>query len=158
MATIPNLPLYGCLIALHGNFPGQPQPDVVQEFLSPLGCSFSRSIDESTTHVVMNETSFERSFITFKQAREYLIPVVSVSWLEKCLEKMAKVDENEHAPPEASTMISLIAQTTTDPTPRNQTLSAPVCNNEDDILESIFDTDSLDLGFPADESYSLTNY
>ncbi|RYP68237.1 hypothetical protein DL770_008473 [Monosporascus sp. CRB-9-2] len=103
----PPPPLDGCVIALSGTIPGRTQASIEKDFILPLGATLAKSVTASTTHLVTTEAHYNNLSAKVKSAKSNDVPIVTFQWLEECLGKMTRVDENNYgleapaAPPSA---------------------------------------------------------
>ncbi|KAL2068412.1 hypothetical protein VTL71DRAFT_16510 [Oculimacula yallundae] len=133
-------PLQGCIIALSGTFPGRSQTVIEDDLIITLGGILAKSVTADTTHLVTSDKDFAKPSAKVTKAKSLGIHIVSMSWLEDCLEQATKLDETNYtlggqAPPAASA-------TTLTPPPTNgkgkakatkkRTAAAAVVDDEDD--------------------------
>jgi poly [ADP-ribose] polymerase len=89
------LPLEGCSIALSGKFP-RTQTALEQDLITSLGATLSKTVNSSTTHLITTETDFEKLSGKVKQAKSHDVQIVKLSWLEDCLDKAARLKEDDY--------------------------------------------------------------
>jgi poly [ADP-ribose] polymerase len=91
------LPLHDCSIALSGTFPNLSQGALEKQFLTALGASMSKTINQDTTHLVTTEIDFNKPSAKVKQAQSLNLAIVNLSWLEDCLKDMKRLSEDGYA-------------------------------------------------------------
>ena len=89
------LPLEGCSIALSGKFP-RTQVALEQDLITSLGATLSKTVNSSTTHLITTETDFEKLSGKVKQAKSHDVQIVKLSWLEDCLDKATRLNEDDY--------------------------------------------------------------
>jgi len=91
-------PLDSCSIALSGRFPGLSQSALEADFITALGASLAKSINESTTHLVTTDVDFAKPSVKVKQAQaqSHDILIVNLTWLEDCLEQGTRLSEGSY--------------------------------------------------------------
>lgn len=95
-AAVVTPPLDGCSIALSGSFPGQTQSSLEKDFVNALGATLSKTVSDSTTHLVTTEADFAKPSAKVKQAQSHDLPIVSLAWLEDCLEQSTRLAEDSY--------------------------------------------------------------
>lgn len=79
-----------------GNFPNNTQSSIENSFITPLGATLSKTVTQSTTHLITTETDFAKPSAKVKQARGMQLPIVSLDWLEECLAQSTKLAEDSY--------------------------------------------------------------
>ncbi|KAG0646902.1 Poly [ADP-ribose] polymerase 2-A [Hyphodiscus hymeniophilus] len=93
----PASPLQGCIIALSGNFPGRSQAVLESDLIIVLGATLTKSINEDTTHLVTLKTDFAKPSAKVNKAKSHGIPIVSLQWLEECLDTNSRLSEDDYS-------------------------------------------------------------
>jgi poly [ADP-ribose] polymerase len=89
--------LQGCTIALSGTFPGISQSVLEQDFINALGAALAKTVTSSTTHLVTTDADFAKSSTKVKQAKSNNVKIVTLAWLEDCLEQNTRLSEDGYS-------------------------------------------------------------
>ena len=90
-------PLQGCTIALGGTFPGHSASTLEQNFITALGASLVKTVNNSTTHLVVTNTEFAKPSTKVKQAQSHGVHIVKLAWLEDCLDQSTRLSEDAYS-------------------------------------------------------------
>ncbi|KAF2204452.1 PARP-domain-containing protein [Delitschia confertaspora ATCC 74209] len=85
------LPLSGSNIAIVGTFPGTTQ-SALQDSITSLGATVAKSVTADTTCLVASPAAFAKPPAKVKAAQEGDIPIVSIEWLNACIDSASKKD------------------------------------------------------------------
>ncbi|KAH8161571.1 hypothetical protein CIB48_g6671 [Xylaria polymorpha] len=93
-AAVPVTPPFdGFSIAISGSIPGRTQASIETDFIAPLGGALAKSVSASTTHLVTTEADYQKPSAKVKSAQANGIPIVTLQWLEDCLDQNIRLDE-----------------------------------------------------------------
>ncbi|KAI1807311.1 PARP-domain-containing protein [Daldinia bambusicola] len=92
----PPPPLEGCSIAISGTIPGRTQAAIEREFINVLGATLAKTVTTTTTHLVTNETDYNKPSIKVKAAQSLGVPIVTFQWLEDSLNQTARMAESSY--------------------------------------------------------------
>ncbi|OTA54354.1 PARP-domain-containing protein [Hypoxylon sp. EC38] len=95
-SSSPSLPLAGCVIAVSGPIQGLNQNDIAYIYVRPLGATLVKKITSKSppTHVITNQSNYNKPTGKVKYAQEKNIPIVSLKWLQDSLQLSDRMDEN----------------------------------------------------------------
>ena len=90
-------PLSGCVIALSGTVPGRTQATIEKDYITPLGATLAKSVTADTTHLVTTEADYNKPSAKVKSAKTHSVSIVNFQWIQDCLDKTARVPEDDYS-------------------------------------------------------------
>ena len=88
--------LAGLSIAISGSVPGHTQAGIESKFIGPLGASQVKSVSASTTRLVATGTDSRQPPVNVRAAQASGIPIVTFEWLEDCLDREKRMNEQAY--------------------------------------------------------------
>ncbi|KAI9049236.1 hypothetical protein LZ554_007083 [Drepanopeziza brunnea f. sp. 'monogermtubi'] len=90
-------PLQGCVVALSGTFLNRSQGAIDKDLIQVLGANLSKTVNADTTHLITTTSDFAKPSVKVSQAKSYDIPILTLAWLEDCLEQSTNLSEDSYS-------------------------------------------------------------